>query len=88
MGEICRMKANKVSESAVQNKIKIEPLFIRQQSRRSYLVFTSPRVKVTVNDTDEGRVANCQCRPAQICQHIELVAKVDNQRFPQTGAAK
>ena len=84
MGRICRMKANRVSQSAIENKIRVEPLFVRFQARRSYLVFTSPRATVTVQDDKSGRFAVCRLCGDTGCNHIALIAQIDNQKFPQS----
>lgn len=86
MGEICRMKANLSSEEKV-NKIRVEPLYVRFQPRRSYAVLTNPRYIVVVNDTETGRFAGCGCSTNQRCEHISLVADFDNARFPQVAAS-
>lgn len=82
MGKVCRMKANKLSETVIKNKIRIEPLFIRQQPRRTYLVFTSPRARVTVSDRSDGRFADCQLCGDKGCDHITLIARIDKAKFP------
>lgn len=84
MGEICRMKANLSSEQKIK-KIRIEPLYVRFQPRRSYAVLTSPRRIVVINDTDAGRFARCECSVNTRCDHINLVADFDNARFPQAA---
>ena len=80
MGKVCRMKANQGNDTAGEKKIRVEPLFIRRQPRRSYLVFTSPRRRVVVSETADGRFAKCDCSGAR-CEHIVLVAEIDRSRF-------
>ena len=82
MGKVCRMKANKSADNAAR-KIRVEPLFIRRSPRRSYLVFTSPRTRVVVRETADGRFADCDCGANCLCQHVQLVAQTDRARFPQ-----
>ncbi|HRH44696.1 MAG TPA: hypothetical protein PKY82_23870 [Pyrinomonadaceae bacterium] len=85
MGEVCRMKANRLSDSA-DSKIKVVPLFLSQLPRRRYLVFTSPRATVLVKELGNARYAECQlCGNHRRCDHVDLVAEADNTRFPQTA---
>lgn len=80
MGEICRMKADRLNNSDLKT-VRVEPLFIRRSSRRSYLVFTSPRVVVVVEEESDGRFAFCPCSP-EMCEHRRLVAEIDRAAFP------
>lgn len=83
MGAICKMKAQRISGES-KNSIKVVPLFLHQQPRRRYLVFTSPRATVLVKDLGDGRYAECQICTER-CVHIDLVAEADNARFPQVA---
>lgn len=82
MGEVCRMKTDR-DNSTDDKTLRVEPLFLRRQARRSYLVFTSPRMRVVVNETDKGRFAHCDCGQNCFCQHISAVAAYDRSVFPQ-----
>lgn len=88
MGRVCRMKADRLSASETVKKIRVEPLFVRRQPHRSYLVFTSPRMRVVVEESGNSRFAKCDCDPANLvrCEHIDIVAAIDRERFPQNAA--
>ncbi len=83
MGKVCQMKANRLNNSDEKRAVRVEPLFIRRQPRRAYLVFTSPRMRVVVNETENGRFAHCDCGENCLCPHIAAVANFDRARFPQ-----
>lgn len=89
MGKTCQKKFRGLSESTMETAVRVEPLFLRRQPRRSYMVFTSPRQTVTVNELETGeRFAKCGCSPEGVkCLHIEIVAEIDRARFPQDLAA-
>jgi hypothetical protein len=80
MGDICRAKDR---ADLSTKKTQVKPLFSCFHPRRSYLVITTPIRKVTVMDTGSKRFAVCECQPAEICEHIRVVAEIDNTRFPQ-----
>ena len=80
MGEVCRMKANRESNTD-KKSVRVEPLFVRRPARRSYLVFTSPRVIVRVEEDLDGRFAYCPCS-LEMCEHRRIVAEVDRTAFP------
>lgn len=82
MGHVCRIKAERDTAIAQSQKPRVEALFIRRPSRRSYLVITKPRFIVVVNENENGRFAECRCSEKSKCEHIELVAEVDNRKFP------
>lgn len=82
MGKVCRMKAGRSSDASAKT-VRVEPLFRNRQPRRSYLVFTSPRMRVVVSEAASGRVAVCDCSRNVFCEHIALVASADRAKFPQ-----
>jgi hypothetical protein len=89
MGDICRMKADRDSAGATVNKIRVEPMFIRFQPRRSYLVFTAKRQTVTIfGGIGEAKTAKCTCSEGVRCEHIELIAQIDNAKYPKTEVAR
>lgn len=81
MGEICRMKANRENNANNKTGARVEPLFVRRPPARSYLVFTSPRVIVRVEEDADGRFAYCPCS-TDMCEHRRLVAEADRTAFP------
>ncbi len=85
MGKTCQKKFRGLSESKTETAVRVEPLFVRRQPRRSYMVFTSPRQTVVVSESETGeRFARCGCSPEGVkCLHIEIVAEIDRARFPQ-----
>jgi hypothetical protein len=83
MGKVCEMKADRLSASETVKQIRVEPLFVRRQPRRSYLVFTSPRMRVVVEESGNDRFAKCDCTDILLCEHIQLVKTIDRERFPQ-----
>lgn len=89
MGKTCQKKFRGLSESTKETAVRVEPLFVRRQPRRSYMVFTSPRQTVVVSESETGeRFARCGCSPEGVkCLHIEIVAEIDRARFPQDLAA-
>lgn len=87
MGKICQMKANRAAASD-EKSVRVEPLFLRRQARRSYLVFTSPRMRVVVSETSDGRFAHCDCGTNCFCPHIAAVAAYDRSVFPLDPAAE
>lgn len=80
MGKVCRMKANRLG-SLGEKKVRVEPLFVRRPPARSYLVFTSPRVIVRVEEDSDGRFAYCPCS-LEMCEHRRAVAEIDRASFP------
>ena len=88
MGKTCQKKHRNQPETAGEKSVRVQPLFAhsRRPARRSYVVFTSPRKMVTINELQTGeRFAKCECLPADgvKCLHIELVAEIDRATFPQ-----
>lgn len=82
MGKVCAKKNRNIGDENAKSKIRVEPLFVRRQERRSYLVFTSPRRIVRIEENEHGRFANCPCS-LEMCEHREMVAKIDRARFPK-----
>ena len=87
MGDVCRMKADRASKGERIADIRVEPLFIRRQSRRSYLVFTSPRKTVIVQEDASGRSCEPCCGADVFCSHIAIVAQIDRAKFPSNLSA-
>lgn len=88
MGKTCQKKFHSQPDAQKEKTIRVEPLFVRRQPRRSYLVFTSPRQTVVVNETETGeRFARCGCSEGITCEHIQIVAEIDRARFPEDLAA-
>lgn len=86
MGKVCQKKNRNIGDESAKSKIRVEPLFVKRQPRRSYMVFTSPRQVVVITENETGRFANCPCS-TEMCEHREIVAKIDRQRFPEDLAA-
>lgn len=83
MGKVCQKKNRNIGDDSAKSSVRVEPLFVRRQPRRSYAVFTSPRRIVVVTENETGRFANCPCSETELCEHRQIVAKVDRRRFPQ-----
>lgn len=83
MGKVCQKKNRNIGDDAAKSKLRVEPLFVRRQPRRTYLVFTSPRRQVVVTENEDGRFANCPCSATELCEHRIAVAEVDRAKFPQ-----
>lgn len=81
LGAVCRRK-QAADTSGENKKVRIEILH-KSPTRRSYLVFTSPRRRVVVSHSiNDVKVAECDCRPAGICEHIEAIKATDDRLFP------
>ncbi len=81
MGKICARK-HKGGDSGKAKKIRIEMLH-RSPERRSYKVFTDPSRRVVVNQFGNEKRAKCDCSENIKCFHIQLVAEIDNEKYPK-----
>lgn len=81
LGRICQMKANRIEPTKV--KAIAIPLFQSYREVRSYVVLNGEKSMVTVWDNNHGRFGECRKCEGIRCEHLELVAQIDNERFSQ-----
>lgn len=75
MGPVCEAK-NKFVANAPAKPVRVE-ILSKSATRRSYLVFTSPRFRVVVTQDEGGKTAICDCRSSVRCEHIDRVAEIE-----------